>query len=190
LQLLGLGPLLGLFSPAGLVGALEPGYAAPEVYAGELSPLSDVYALGALLYRALTGSPPGDGVPGSLAPVRGLRPDLNSELAQVIVTAMAHAPEARWQSATALEAALRGVECAGEQDRAVAGVGMQAAISTTPTSSPLDERVPARPAVAANQPVGSLPPSGPAVGRVGWFSGLFRISGRPRGGPSPRQAGG
>lgn len=46
-------------APSLLPKALEPRFGAPEVFQGQpLRPASDVYAVGALLYTALTGRPP------------------------------------------------------------------------------------------------------------------------------------
>jgi hypothetical protein len=107
LKLLGLGPMLGLYTPAGLIGALEQGYAAPEVYSGRVDVRSDIYAAGALLHFAITGIHPRLYAPGSLPPIRTQRPELSGEVAAVIARAVALAPEQRWQSAAQMGSALR-----------------------------------------------------------------------------------
>jgi hypothetical protein len=129
LKLLGLGPLLGLFTQAGLVGALEQGYAAPEIYSGRLDPLSDIYALGALLFQSVTGSHPEANVPGSLPAIRSLRPELSAELSDVIARAVAIEPEARWQSAAEFAEALRQVEVLLERRDAAANAPVAEALS-------------------------------------------------------------
>lgn len=106
-KLVGLGHLLGLYTTAGLVGALEPGYTAPEVYLGQLDERADVYALGALLYRALSGASPSAYAPGSLPPLVALRPAITPELAVIIERAVAQLPEERWPDAARFGDALR-----------------------------------------------------------------------------------
>ena len=72
-----------------------PGYAAPEVYAGQRTdPRSDLYSLGAVLYFAATGrSPYGGGAPAAVlraqltddpTSVRALRPELSDDIAATI----------------------------------------------------------------------------------------------------------
>lgn len=107
-----------------------PLYLAPELLDGrEASPVSDVYALGVLLYLLATGAHPVDG--GTLTEVmdalragrrRGVReraPGLPEPLAHVIETATSLDPATRYQSAgdvvTALEA------CGGDQAPKVRG---------------------------------------------------------------------
>jgi serine/threonine protein kinase len=106
-KLVGLGHLLGLYTTAGLVGALEPGYTAPEVYLGQFDEHADIYALGALLYRALSGASPSAYAPGSLPPLVALRPAITPELAAIIERAVAQHREARWPDAASFGAALR-----------------------------------------------------------------------------------
>ncbi len=101
-----------------------PSYMPPEQAAGrveELGPRADIYALGAMLYQFLTGSPPyagpGGGVDaytilqrvidGPPTPVRELAPQTPVELAEICERAMARAPKSRYRSMRALADDLR-----------------------------------------------------------------------------------
>ncbi|HEV2239036.1 MAG TPA: protein kinase, partial [Ktedonobacterales bacterium] len=96
LKLIGLGAVIGLYTPASIIGALEPGYAAPEVYAGHMDQRGDIYALGALLFRILTGADPANYAPGALPSPRSLRPSLSATVDAAVVRAVALDPAARW----------------------------------------------------------------------------------------------
>ncbi len=94
----------------------NPAYVAPEQVVGILSPASDIYAVGVLLYRLLAGCLPYDGEsPGEIAlkhaneaipSLRILRPDMPESLELVVRVALAKSPEARFPSASALAEAL------------------------------------------------------------------------------------
>ncbi len=91
--------------------ALTPGYAPPEQYGQGTTPLSDLYALGATLYAALTGKIPEDGLAramGSahLTPLRKYKPTVTERTAQVIEKAMAVHPEDRYPTAEDFRMAL------------------------------------------------------------------------------------
>jgi eukaryotic-like serine/threonine-protein kinase len=101
--------------PAGLAGT--PAYLAPEIFEGAAATVrSDIYSLGVLLFRLCTGTYPVVGP--SLKDIRAghreqrrtdlatSRSDLPRSLTAAIERAIAAAPEARYQSALALEAAL------------------------------------------------------------------------------------
>lgn len=79
----------------------SPATLAPEVLAGGApTPVADLYSLGMLLARMLTGSlPAGTGA----ASLRDLRPDLPLELVQVLERALDPDPRRRYRSAGALE---------------------------------------------------------------------------------------
>ncbi|MCC6904295.1 MAG: protein kinase [Anaerolineae bacterium] len=100
-------------SGSGVVGT--PTYMSPEQCQGkEVTPASDIYALGVILYEMLAGYPPyqaeaplsvmymhvKDPVPSIITE----RPDLPPEVEGVIQCAMAKAPAARYPSAAALAA--------------------------------------------------------------------------------------
>lgn len=103
-------------APRGFHGTL--GYAAPELLKGELAgPAADIYSLGALLYRLLTGNAPFRSAdPAALAylplsttpePPSASMPRLPADLDDLILQMMARRPEQRPIPADALPARLR-----------------------------------------------------------------------------------
>ena len=101
------------------VAQIEEGnqaYVAPEQAVGLLSPASDIYAVGVLLYRLLSGHLPYDGESAgeialkhaneAIPSLRTLRPDLPESVELVVRVALAKSPEARFPSANALAEAL------------------------------------------------------------------------------------
>jgi serine/threonine protein kinase len=84
------------------------GYAPQEQLLGMPEPRSDIYALGATLHRVLTFHDAANNKPTifSFPPVRALRPDISPAFEQVIVKALALAPEQRWSSAAEMERAI------------------------------------------------------------------------------------
>ncbi len=91
-----------------------PAYMAPEQAGGRgpVGPAADVYALGAILFEALTGRPPFEGrepmavllkVTGEEAPdVRRVRPDVPRDLATITARCLAKEPARRYPSAADL----------------------------------------------------------------------------------------
>jgi serine/threonine-protein kinase len=103
-----------------------PAYSAPEQLRGEAaSPASDVYGLGATLYRALAGAPPYSGttaarvlravLKGKRTPLLERRPELG-ELAAIVERAMALNPRDR--QATAAELGRELARVAGQEAKA------------------------------------------------------------------------
>jgi len=112
-------------SPATRTGAVlgTPGYMAPELIQGRPTvPATDLYAVGVILYQALSGKLPFGGeslfelmhkhVSATPPPLREMRPDIAPALEAVIARAMAKDPAMRFagahQMAEALSAALSG----------------------------------------------------------------------------------
>ncbi|MDQ3339832.1 MAG: protein kinase [Myxococcota bacterium] len=84
-----------------------PAFMPPEQARGELADeRSDIYAIGALLYSVLSGSPPvsgeralEDASAGSITPLREREPEVSPELASIVERAMAFSPLDRYGSA-------------------------------------------------------------------------------------------
>jgi hypothetical protein len=109
---------MGLTRTAVLLGT--PGYLAPEQVAdgfGEVGPQTDVFALGAVIYRALTGEnafpsrQPAVAVYEALnhnpLPARELAPDLSEDVEFVLAVALAKNPAQRYARASELARDLR-----------------------------------------------------------------------------------
>lgn len=87
------------------------GYSAPEQYRGEVSPLSDIYALGATLHHILTRRDPRLEPPFSFneRPILELNPKCSPALVAVVDKALEPKPENRFQNCTEMKAALDAV---------------------------------------------------------------------------------
>jgi serine/threonine-protein kinase len=152
-------------APGVLVGTVD--YVAPEqVRGGPVDARADVYALGCLIYRALSGIPPfpRDNEMAVLHahlyddPPRltDLRPDLPAAIDEVIATALAKSPADRFGSAAAVSVATRHALArradGGEAPTAV----VPAQRGTRGPRAPLGRRR----ASAANERCGGCAPSG------------------------------
>jgi serine/threonine-protein kinase len=111
---------------ADMVVSGTPLFMAPEQAAGEgtLDARADLYALGAVMYCALTGRPPFEGrspfavmmahARDPVTPPRAVRPDVPADLERVVIRCLAKRPEDRFPTATALREALSACACAGQ----------------------------------------------------------------------------
>lgn len=109
----------------GLGAFVDPRYAAPEHYDGRFGRVdnaTDVYALGALLYRLVTGEAPFLGRPDEIetgvrsdrTPVPSeVAPDLPAELDRVVRKAMATRKLTRYETVTHVRRALEGIDADG-----------------------------------------------------------------------------
>ena len=84
------------------------GYAPQEQLLGNPEPRSDLYALGATLYRVLTRHDASNNKPTifSFPPLRSLRPDISPAFEGVIMRALAMFPDQRWPNAGEMERAI------------------------------------------------------------------------------------
>jgi serine/threonine-protein kinase len=100
-----------------VIGTIK--YMAPEQLedSASVGPVTDVYALGVILYECLTGDTPFSGntahetmlkiLTGPVRSVRDRRVDVPEELAQVVARALSRRIEERYQTSSELEKALR-----------------------------------------------------------------------------------
>ncbi len=109
----------------------SPAFLPPEYVTGERSygQAGEVYALGATLYTLLAGRPPHTGIDTvqvlrraqvePVTPIRNIRRGIHRDLAQIVMTAVARDPDARYASAQDLASDLRrwldGEEVAGRK---------------------------------------------------------------------------
>ena len=87
---------------------MTPGYAPQEQLVGSPEPRSDIYALGATLFRILTRHDAATNKPTIFAfpPLRSLRPDVSPAFEQIIMKALALYPDQRWSNAAEMERAI------------------------------------------------------------------------------------
>jgi serine/threonine protein kinase len=142
-----------------------PDYAAPEqILGGEVDARTDVYALGCMLYQAITGKPPFERDNDvakmyahlSVAPptLSTARPGVREGLDEVIRTALAKSPEERYRSAGEFVSAAR---------RAIEAPAQGPGEIVAPRSTPPTEAAAAATMPAPDAP--SLPPREADVGR-------------------------
>ncbi len=84
------------------------GYSAPEQYKGNVSPLSDIYSLGATLHHVLTRRDPRLEPPFSFAerPIPDLNPKTPPELVSLVEKAVEFEPSKRYQSCAEMKTEL------------------------------------------------------------------------------------
>lgn len=115
----GLEPFCGVAEPGDPYAAAEAAHAAPEVVRGARpTPRADVWTIGLLVHRLLTGAHPLEGGDPATTAARILyetplgtglaRPDLPPTLAAAVDRALSRSPRARFRSAAAFAAALGG----------------------------------------------------------------------------------
>lgn len=94
----------------GVITQNEPmgteGFAAPEHHHGSVSPLVDVYGLGATLHYLSTRIDPRQERLFTYAPPRAINPALSKAFAGVIMKALAYEPDDRFESIDAMKTAL------------------------------------------------------------------------------------
>lgn len=145
-----------------------PAYMAPEQVLGrEIDGRADLYAMGVVLYRLLTGCLPFSADSGIAmvhkqisdepAPVRQIRPDLPETIEQILNHALAKAPDARFQTADDFKTVL--VPLAGLSSAEIPlPSGIREARSPTPgpgRSETAAEPAPSSPVIPSTEP----PPS-------------------------------
>jgi len=151
--------------------ALTPGYAPPEQYGQGTDPRSDLYALGATLYAALTGKIPEDGLSrvmgtAELTPIRQHRPDVTERTAQAIERAMMVKPADRFADASAFRAALEPPVVT--HPPASTTIRKPPAVTPPQPEVPTQEQKPAAPVMTPAAP----PPAPPRRSGLGMWLGI------------------
>lgn len=148
-------------------GALigTPAYMAPEQIHGELAgPRSDQYALGIVTFSILTGRLPFEEASTPVLLARRMRertpapstvmPGLPTEIDQVVLRALAEAPENRWETCTQFASALDSALLDAGWDRPPTGSGPVPEPPVVRTPPGLDS-IPANPRLTAVTPWGA-----------------------------------
>jgi hypothetical protein len=109
LTLVGMSPTLLLYpegeSASGPAGGVA-GYSAPEQSRGQASMRSDLLAVCAILYQAVTGSPPYTRASAVVQPAHRLNPAVSLELEEILNKGMRPSPAQRYQTVAELREAL------------------------------------------------------------------------------------
>ena len=162
-----------LTSDGSMVGTAK--YLAPEQVEGRpVDARTDLYALGVVLYEALTGEAPfrAETDTGTAlarlhrdpTPVRQLRPEIPASVEDVVSQAMARQPEHRFANATAMRRALLEAGADPTKAPAVAQAAVAADTGERPVTSPAPSRPPPpRPPARSDQRPAVAPGPDPAV---------------------------
>ncbi len=159
--------------------SLTPGFAPPEQYGQGTDSRSDIYALAATLYNALTGKVPEDGLAramGSahLTPLRAYNARISTALAAAIERGLEIDPAQRYQEAEQFKEALLVASGLPAQPPSHPTYASSQATSVAPRSAPPVSQPVSRPASAAGTVV--APPSQPVIRRkTPWL--VFGIGG-------------
>ena len=131
------------------------GYAPQEQVLGSPEPRSDIYALGATLFRVLTHHDPSNNKPNvfTFPALRTLRPDVSQAFEQVVMKALALYPEQRWLNATEMERAIVNLPSASTPSNPQNNAGM--------ASQPLQAMRVANPNNPSGQAIGPITPNRP-----------------------------
>lgn len=86
-----------------------PGYAPPEQYRGDVTAVSDVYALGATMHHLLSGRDPRGQKPFAFPDLRELNPEISQYVAAIVHRALHNEPDHRFESVLDMRNAIRAV---------------------------------------------------------------------------------
>jgi len=124
LTLVGMSPTALLYpdgeAPNGPAGGVA-GYAAPEQARGQVSVRSDLHAVCAILYQAVTGAPPHTRASTVTQPAHKLNPAVSLELEEILNKGMRPSPAQRYQTVTELREALTSLALGRRVTYAAAG---------------------------------------------------------------------
>ncbi|RMF51889.1 MAG: protein kinase [Chloroflexota bacterium] len=109
------------------------GYAPPEQYRGKATPLNDIYSLGATLHHILTRKDPRLEPQFSFKerPIKQYNPKVPDALVQIVMRALEHNPEARFQSVDEMKQALIAVDRSLKAPQAAISPSLDAAASAS-----------------------------------------------------------
>jgi serine/threonine protein kinase len=112
-----------------MIGTL--GFAPPEQYKGDIDPRSDIYSLAATMHYMLTARDPEKFPPFSFPKLKELRPEVSSNLATAIDSALSYNVEGRPQTVEAFRDMMlygTGISASGEAVSSKAGTAGLAAV--------------------------------------------------------------
>jgi hypothetical protein len=133
--------------------AVTPGYAPPEQYGkGTTDPRTDIYALGATLYKLVTGQDPLESVRRMvgkhMVPANRFDPNIPAYVNQAIERAMMLEPNQRFQNAAEFKEALKEPAPRVDATMVVAPVPETRIRPAAPAPSPVSVRAPSIPVAA------------------------------------------